>query len=250
MHEIQMDFYGKEEDSFGPSFAEPRAAMSRQRHREQAMGIVTVLLTLMVGVLTLKMYGMSATIEELSAASLSLSAPAPRTRPDYVKTAEAFVGGYTLYGHVLTDNGVLTSFNVAQECICECNGTSTGIFCRGANPMTEFLAVAATEPGVEGWKMSKWCVCASQVPLSHSRLHAKLNSVRGAGRLGKAMPGTPPRGSAPRPAATTAQPAKCRSRAAPRMHSASTDRGTRKSAAGPLRGRQRSPEKPGRHGKR
>jgi hypothetical protein len=54
--------------------------------------------------------------------------------------------------------GELTSFNVAQECICECNGTSTGIFCRGANPMREFLAVASTEPDVEGWKMSKWSV--------------------------------------------------------------------------------------------
>ena len=54
--------------------------------------------------------------------------------------------------------GELTSFNVAQECICECNGTSTGIFCRGANPMREFLAVASTEPGAQGWKMSKWFV--------------------------------------------------------------------------------------------
>ena len=54
--------------------------------------------------------------------------------------------------------GELTSFNVAQECICECNGTSTGIFCRGANPMREFLAVASTEPGTQGWKMSKWFV--------------------------------------------------------------------------------------------
>ena len=117
-----MDLYGKEE-SFSPSFAERRAAMHRQRHREQAMAAVTALLSLMVGVLSLKMYGMSAAIEELSAASLSLSAPPPRTRPDYVGTAKAFVGGYTLYGHVLTDEGELSSFNVAQECICECNGT-------------------------------------------------------------------------------------------------------------------------------
>ena len=51
---------------------------------------------------------MSSTIAELRAANVDL-VPA---RPDYGETSQAFVGGYTLYGHVLTDNGEHNTRNV------------------------------------------------------------------------------------------------------------------------------------------
>ena len=98
-----------------------------QRLREQATLIVTVLLTLMVGVLSLKMFdmngafvytmgartqfficgsaqsfGCAATIAELRAANVQ----PVRARPDYVGKAQAFVGGYSSYGHVLTSSGM------------------------------------------------------------------------------------------------------------------------------------------------
>ena len=51
--------------------------------------------------------------------------------------------------------GELTSWEVGQECICECNGTSTGIFCRGANAAHDFVAVASTEVDDSKWYMEQ-----------------------------------------------------------------------------------------------
>ena len=39
----------------------------------------------------------------------------------------------------------MSSFTVAQECICSCTATSTGIFCDGANDDNAFSLVAAQE---------------------------------------------------------------------------------------------------------
>jgi hypothetical protein len=63
MQEVKLsaDLFGgggglaEESEEFGLSFVERRAAANRQRLREQAVLIVTTLLTLMVGVLSLKM---------------------------------------------------------------------------------------------------------------------------------------------------------------------------------------------------
>jgi hypothetical protein len=58
MQEVKLDLCrnGAEElEEFGLSFAERRALAKRQRLSEHAMLIVTALLTVMVGVLSLKM---------------------------------------------------------------------------------------------------------------------------------------------------------------------------------------------------
>ena len=183
-----------------------------QRLREQATLIVTVLLTVMVGVLSLKMFDMNGAYlhamgaraqsfcvgalsrlgaqRRLRSSGLPTSSRCERDRitweclrPSWAATVRtgtclpvavwsvtpapaglATLAASNVPNEAFTDEcgrefaGELTSYNVAQECICECNGTSTGIFCRGANPMRQFLAVASTEPDVEGWKMSMWSV--------------------------------------------------------------------------------------------
>ena len=55
-----------------------------------------------------------------------------------------FVGGYTVAGNAMSRDG-LSSFSVQQECLCECNATSTGIFCRGANDDNAFNIVLARD---------------------------------------------------------------------------------------------------------
>jgi hypothetical protein len=62
-----------------------------------------------------------------------------------------FVGGYTVAGTSMaqggsSDNPALTSFSVAQECLCEVAGTAHGIYAKGANEDNAFSLIAAVEP--------------------------------------------------------------------------------------------------------
>ena len=66
---------------------------------------------------------------------------------DAVRLAEAhsFIGGFSRHGHMLTEAGEIDAWSVGQECVCDCNGTSTGIFCVGGNSAHEFVMVASCE---------------------------------------------------------------------------------------------------------
>lgn len=71
----------------------------------------------------------------------------------YQVAAPEFVGGYTVAGNYQAQGGSgkrgasqrIVEFTVNQECLCECTGTSTGVFCRGANDENAFSLVAAKE---------------------------------------------------------------------------------------------------------
>jgi hypothetical protein len=212
MYEMKVGLHGSAEEydededpDFGVGFEARRVAANRQRLRDQATLVVTIVLAMMVGILSLKMFDMNAMIVELRAAQVEPVRP----RPDYVGAADAFVGGYSRQGHTLDVDGAcrsirarrpgrvenvtractsdadpltrrvlvrhhpaageLTSFHIGQECICECNGTSTGIFCRGANPMHSFLAVASTELDDDTWSMEHWSVDSAKRWRSTSR---------------------------------------------------------------------------------
>ena len=74
----------------------------------------------------------------------------------YALAAQSFIGGYTVSGHAIVQGGnagavELNSFTVMQECLCECTGTSTGIFCRGANDGNAFSLVAGYERFDGSW---------------------------------------------------------------------------------------------------
>ena len=66
----------------------------------------------------------------------------------YARSAELFVGGYTVAGTKLSISpgrapGATEGFSVAQECICSAVSTEHGVFASGANPGNAFLFLAA-----------------------------------------------------------------------------------------------------------
>ena len=131
---------GSEEGS-PMSFAERRKAHNRARVTMQAIGIVGVVVVTMVVVMAYQMSALNSQIDELRAQA---HAPA-RSRPDYGAEAHSFIGGFSRHGHMLTEAGEIDAWSVGQECVCDCNGTSTGIFCVGGNSEHEFVMVASYE---------------------------------------------------------------------------------------------------------
>lgn len=74
----------------------------------------------------------------------------------YARSAELFVGGYTVSGTKLSISpsqapGSPESFSVAQECICSAKATEHGIFASGANPENAFLFVATLNDAGDEW---------------------------------------------------------------------------------------------------
>ena len=74
----------------------------------------------------------------------------------YKRSAELFVGGYTVSGTKLSISpgkapGATESFSVGQECICSAKGTEHGIFASGANPGNAFLLVATLNDAGDEW---------------------------------------------------------------------------------------------------
>jgi len=63
----------------------------------------------------------------------------------YEQSVPSWVGGYTVEGTTIAAK-VLTSFSVAQECLCAVTATAHGIFAMGANAENAFSMVAALEP--------------------------------------------------------------------------------------------------------
>ena len=131
---------GSEEGS-PMSFAERRKAHNRARVTMTALGIVGVVVVTMVVVMAYQMSALNSQIDELRAQA---HAPA-RSRPDYGAEAHSFIGGFSRHGHMLTEAGEIDAWSVGQECVCDCNGTSTGIFCVGGNSEHEFVMVASCE---------------------------------------------------------------------------------------------------------
>jgi len=77
----------------------------------------------------------------------------------YARSADLFVGGYTVKGtklsirpgNIFKAPGPTESFSVAQECICSAQATEHGIFASGANPGNAFLFVATLNNAGTEW---------------------------------------------------------------------------------------------------
>ena len=69
----------------------------------------------------------------------------------YKDSAVLFVGGYVVAGSAIAQTG-LSAFSVEQECLCECNATTTGIFCRGANDDNAFYLVLSRDNQDGHWR--------------------------------------------------------------------------------------------------
>ena len=84
----------------------------------------------------------------------------------YARSAELFVGGYTVAGTKLSISpgkapGATESFSVAQECICSAKATEHGIFASGANPGNAFLLVATLSDSGDEWTAEQTSVGAT-----------------------------------------------------------------------------------------
>lgn len=69
----------------------------------------------------------------------------------YTDAMPLFVGGYTVTGNTIAESS-LSSFSVEQECLCECNATTTGLFCRGANAENAFFMVVSRDDEEGRWR--------------------------------------------------------------------------------------------------
>ena len=69
----------------------------------------------------------------------------------YADSVPLFVGGYTVAGNAIAQDG-MAAFEVEQECLCECNATTTGIFCRGANDDNAFYLVLSRDEQDGRWR--------------------------------------------------------------------------------------------------
>ena len=110
---------------------------------------------------------LGATLLALGATALVASAPPAATGPAllasgssalsgeplYAQHLSSFVGGYTVAGSAILAHAPSTgrttvnvsSFAVAQECVCEARATAHGIVAAGANDGNAFLLVIARE---------------------------------------------------------------------------------------------------------
>ena len=84
----------------------------------------------------------------------------------YARSAEQFVGGYTVAGTKLSISpgkapGATESFTVGQECICSAKATENGIFASGANPENAFLLVATLSDAGDEWTAEQTSVGVS-----------------------------------------------------------------------------------------
>ena len=73
---------------------------------------------------------------------------------NYSAFVTKFVGGYTVDGNSFGSVDGFASFSVEQECLCQCNASTTGIFCRGGNPGNAFIALAYFNEAGE-WQMQQ-----------------------------------------------------------------------------------------------
>jgi len=93
------------------------------------------------------------------------SSAADRTAA-YARSAELFVGGYTVAGTKLSIRpgkapGATVSFSVAQECICSATATEHGIFTSGANPGNAFTLIATLSESSDEWTAEQTSVGAA-----------------------------------------------------------------------------------------
>ena len=61
----------------------------------------------------------------------------------------------------------VVEFTVKQECLCECAGTTTGVFCRGANDENAFSLIAAQDPS-GGWHAGQTSIGIA--PMYHAEM--------------------------------------------------------------------------------
>jgi len=83
----------------------------------------------------------------------------------YARSADLFVGGYTVTGTKLSISpgkapGATESFSVPQECICSAKATEHGIFAVGANPGNAFTFVATLNDAGDEWTAEQTSVGA------------------------------------------------------------------------------------------
>ena len=100
----------------------------------------------------------------------------------YRRSAELFVGGYTVSGTKLSISpgkapGATESFSVGQECICSAKGTEHGIFASGANPGNAFLLVATLNDAGDEWTAEQTSVGAAPPYKATMRFGATAGGV-------------------------------------------------------------------------
>ena len=117
----------------------------------------------------------------LATAQVARPSAADRTAV-YARSAELFVGGYTVAGTKLSISpgkapGAIESFSVGQECICSAKGTEHGIFASGANPGNAFLLVATLNDAGDEWTAEQTSVGASPPYKATMRFGATAGGV-------------------------------------------------------------------------
>jgi hypothetical protein len=97
---------------------------------------------------------LAATQASIQVAQSDLTATESVGSPHYESVASDFVGGYMLNGEMFTVDGSIRSVYDYVECMCECNATAHGVFCRGANMHTSFFAIAERALESNNWHMN------------------------------------------------------------------------------------------------